>query len=141
MPTARKEEVEVGGEVAALIRRIARGGPAAETRPQSKAPVKPPSSQIEPAAARLLESLPPTLRLVALRGQFPRVLNRIAHAWHDPRNFAPLVESLLIDERGHRQGFPFEVINEITELREYYFTMVHPEARRGDGPGHFRGFR
>ncbi len=90
---------------------------------------------------RLLETLPPTLRLVALRGQFPRVLNGIADTWHSPESFAALIDSLLIDQRGQRQGFPFEVMTELTELREYYFSMVHPEARHAAGDTAVRGFR
>ena len=97
--------------------------------------------QLADPSIRLLETLPPTLRLVALRGQFPRVLNRIADAWHSPKAFMALIESLLLDERGKRQGFPFEVMNELTELREYYFAMVHPEARPGDVAERIRGFR
>lgn len=96
---------------------------------------------IDAAAIELLEGLPPALRLVGLRGQFPRVLNRIARAWPDPLAFAALMDSLMIDERGNREGFPFEVVKEVTELRRYYFSMVHPEwNHKLGGPGR-RGFR
>ncbi len=138
MPTTKPQIPEVRDEVAALISKIARGG----RDPETPAPVRTRGNPlIEEAAIRLLESLPPTLCLVALRGQFPRILNRIAHTWHDPRKFGALIASLLIDDRGQRQGFPFDVVNEITELREYYFTMVHPEARRAVGLANPRGFR
>jgi len=126
--------------VRSLIRRIARGG----RDPDESSPARPRqrrSRQLEAGAVRLLESLPPTLRLVALRGQFPRILNQLADAWHSPSSFDALTSSLLIDNRGQRQGFPFEVVTELTELREYYFAMVHPEARPPGGSAEFRGFR
>ena len=116
------------GAVKAMIRRIAREAQGQE----ESVPTRIRGGRARPisdGSIRLLESLPPTLRLVALRGQFPRVLNRIADAWHTPPAFAALIDSLMIDDRGQRQGFPFEVLNELTDLREFYFSMVHPEAR------------
>ncbi|MCL4746725.1 MAG: hypothetical protein KJZ83_15140 [Burkholderiaceae bacterium] len=114
--------------MAELIKRV--------TRSSRETPQSVPSSlraarapKIDDVAVELLESLPPALRLVGLRGQFPRILNRIAQAWPEPRSFAKLIDSLLIDDRGNREGFPFEVIKEITELRRYYFAMVHPQWR------------
>ena len=97
--------------------------------------------RIDDAAIELLERLPAALRLVGLRGQFPRLLNRIAHAWPEPLEFAALMDSLMIDDRGNREGFPFEVVKEITELRRYYFTMVRPEWHRKLGDAGPRGFR
>ncbi len=33
---------------------------------------------------------------------------------------------MMIDTRGGRQGFPFDVVTEFSELREYYDRYVHP---------------
>jgi hypothetical protein len=128
------------GAVQALIRRISR----LARSQQESIPTRIRgcgTRQLGDPSIRLLETLPPTLRLVALRGQFPRVLNRIADAWHSPKTFTALIDSLLLDERGKRQGFPFEVMSELTELREYYFAMVHPEAQPRDVAYRIRDFR
>jgi hypothetical protein len=130
----------IDGAVVALLRRIARG--AAQGFVSTPSRVRScRTRRLEERAVRLLETLPPELRMVALRGQYPRLLNRLAAAWHDPREFDRLIDELLIDDRPNRQGFPFEVVRELTELREYYFAMVRPEARRGPGSGPIRGFR
>jgi hypothetical protein len=140
MGTGTRESPEIEGAVKAIIRRISRmGRDPLESIPSRIRGQR--GRQLAAGSIRLLETLPPTLRLVALRGQFPRVLNRIADAWHSPASFAALIDSLLIDERGQRQGFPFEVMTEITELREYYFSMVHPDARHLSNANAVRGFR
>ena len=126
--------------MAELIARVAK--PAEKTPRSMPARVRAePPAKIDAATIELLEQLPPALRLVGLRGLFPRVLNRIARAWPDPLAFSALMDSLMIDERGNREGFPFEVVKEITELRRYYFTMVHPEWRAKLGDAGPRGFR
>lgn len=79
------------------------------------------------ATLRMLESLPSNLRMLHTRRDFPHVLTRIAASWIDPRYFHRVMQSLLIDDRGNRQGFPFAVMNELTELRSYYFTQVRPD--------------
>ena len=70
-------------------------------------------------ATQLLGVLPPEMRLVALRGEYPRILNHIAALWDEPRELDRYFESLMIDARGGRRGFPFRVIAEIAELRSY----------------------
>ena len=140
MQTSKPKDTQIDSVVRSLIRRIARGGrdpdPAVHALARGAR-----ARQLEAEAIGLLETLPPSLRLVALRGQFPRILHRLAQAWHAPRDFDELTRSLLIDDRGQRQGFPFEVVAELTELREYYFAMVHPEARPHSTAATFRGFR
>jgi hypothetical protein len=123
-----------------MLRRIARGAARGfETAPGRVRGC--PAGLLDNAAVRLLEGLPADLRLVALRGHYPRLLNRIAAAWSDPRRFDRLIDELLIDDRPNRQGFPFEVVRELTELREHYFATVQPGARRAAGTGGIRGFR
>ena len=53
------------------------------------------------------------------------MLNRIAAEWEVPRRILELMDELLIDRRGNRQGFPFESVLELTNLREYYQNEVH----------------
>lgn len=70
-------------------------------------------------AVRLLQVLPAEMRLVALRGEYPRILNHIAALWDEPKALARYFDSLLMDSRGGRGGFPFRVIAELAELRNY----------------------
>lgn len=128
MSLPRPKHNPIEGAVLALIRRIARGpAPGAGQRPVRPSGVD--DNRLDDAAVRLLERLPAQLRLVALRGLYPRLLNRLAAAWGDPAAFEAAVDSLLIDQRGGRQGFPFEVLAELTELREYHRSI------RPRGPG------
>lgn len=49
--------------------------------------------------------------------QYPRVANRIALCWPDPTLARHIFESLLVDKRGGRRGFPPEVQAELIALR------------------------
>lgn len=62
-------------------------------------------------------SLPPSLRPRELCERFPRVANALAEAWRDPPRRAALLDDLLLDRRGGRQGFPPEIRREIEQLR------------------------
>ena len=81
-------------------------------------------------AQRLFASLPYAYRLSITRQRFPHVLNRIAAEWEVPRRFLELMDELLIDRRGNRQGFPFESVLELTNLREYYLKYVPVGMRK-----------
>lgn len=89
----------------------------------------PPISTLSHRAEMLLASLPSGFRLHETRLLFPHVLDRIAAAWHDPKQLLRTIDECMLDERGGRQGFPFGVLREISALREHYFTQVHPELR------------
>lgn len=95
---------------------------AASDRPSSPEPLGIP-------AQRLFASLPYAYRLAATRQRFPHVLNRIATEWNAPSRFLGLMDDLLLDRRGGRQGFPFESVLELTNLREYYLNELHAGLR------------
>lgn len=84
---------------------------------------------IDIRAQRLFASLPYAFRLSITRQRFPHVLNRIAAEWEAPMRFLQLMEELLIDQRGQREGFPFETVLELTNLREYYLNEVRVGLR------------
>lgn len=133
MSIPRPKDDPIESAVAALIRRIARGyGPHDASAESMPARIRGrDEDRLGPAAIALLESLPPHLRLVTLRGQYPRLLNRVAGAWQDSASFEETIDSLIIDRRGGRQGFPFDVLLELTELREYRSAVRRPgRARR-----------
>lgn len=87
-------------------------------------------ARLEPRTLRLIQSLPIDLPMLHVRRDFPHVLNRLASVWHEPAAFNAAMRSLLVDERGTRQGFPFPVIDELIDLRRHYFLYVRPEAGR-----------
>jgi hypothetical protein len=52
--------------------------------------------------------------------QFPRIANVVARAWNDATEIQAVLDDLLIDRRGGRQGFPLDVTEELLVLRDYY---------------------
>lgn len=78
-------------------------------------------------AVRLVEAtrawahdLPAQHRPLAILRQFPHVANRLAATAQDAQSFIATVDSFLLDDRGGRQGFSFEVVVELTDLKAYY---------------------
>jgi hypothetical protein len=76
-----------------------------------------------------LESLPMSVRPVALADKYPRIANRFAQLWKQPRQCDKYFESLLVDERGGRQGFPQSIALELVTLKIHYQTVVFPVNR------------
>lgn len=85
--------------------------------------------RISPRALRLVEMLPRGFRLYETRLKYPHVVERLAEAWHDPRRFAREIDDLTLVDRPNRAGFPFPVLNELMNLRDHYFSEIHPEYR------------
>lgn len=94
---------------------------------QQKARYRRPVWVLEPRAIRLLDALPESLRLFQLRCHFPHVLNQLAARWHDAGQMQLLVQALLIDQRGNREGFPLDAQIELRDLADYYFSVVRPQ--------------
>lgn len=76
-----------------------------------------------------LEALPMSVRPVALADKYPRIANKLASLWKQPRQCDVYFESLLVDERGGRQGFPQSVALELVTLKTHYQTVVFPLNR------------
>jgi hypothetical protein len=76
-----------------------------------------PLDQILPATRRWVESLPASVQPIQTMRTYPRIANRIASAWRDPQTAQPVIDDLLIDRRGGRQGFPPAVKMELLRLR------------------------
>ena len=55
----------------------------------------------------------------ALEKGFPRVVDKILLMW-GAKEFPEFLSTLIIDTRGGRQGFPFEVIQELMFLQEIH---------------------
>ena len=73
-----------------------------------------------PVTIRWVAKLPAEVRPAAMLKQFPRIANVIARAWTDAAEIQAVVDDLLVDRRGGRQGFPLEVTEELLVLRDYY---------------------
>jgi hypothetical protein len=76
-----------------------------------------PLNQLLPATRRWLDSLPASSRPIEMVKTYPRIANRIALAWNDPKNAQEVMDDLLIDQRGGRQGFPPLEKMELLRLR------------------------
>ena len=76
-----------------------------------------------------LDALPLSVRPVTLAEKYPRIANRFALLWKQPRQCDAYFESLLVDERGGRKGFSQTVALELVTLKTHYQTVVYPVNR------------
>lgn len=76
---------------------------------------------IEPLRRTLIwfGDLPPEVQPFTLLRRYARVANLVAATWHDPKLFRTYMESLLVDRRGGRRGFPPNVRRELIALQKY----------------------
>lgn len=65
-----------------------------------------------------VDTLPASQRPLQLCSHYPRIANRLALCWPDPALTNRLFESLFLDQRGGRRGFPADVIAELVALRQ-----------------------
>jgi hypothetical protein len=70
-------------------------------------------------ARHWLRRLPSRRRPLRLCELHPRVANRIAWCWHDPALADQVLDDLLTDRRGGRQGFAAPVVRELQRLRDF----------------------
>lgn len=66
-----------------------------------------------------LRRLPAGRRPLQLCSQFPRVANLIAWNWRDPVLSHEVLDDLLADRRGGREGFPKAIATELRRLRDF----------------------
>jgi hypothetical protein len=99
---------------------------------EAKAKIKRTTSKValDRRSKIIIESLPKDIQPLSIAETFPHIMNLIASSWQEPKMFVQTLDELLIDDRGNRAGFPFTVIVELTNLREFYFSSVRPEARK-----------
>ena len=75
-----------------------------------------PLDHLLPGTQRWAESLPAASTPAHLVRMYPRVANRLAIAWQDPKAVQEVLEDVLVDRRGGRQGFPPSVQHELRRL-------------------------
>lgn len=83
--------------------------------------------RLNPISQRWLDSLPRRIRPLQLVERFPRLVNQIALCWRDHRLTDRVLASLIVDQRGGRQGFPPPVLAELMNLREYHADRSEDE--------------
>lgn len=67
-----------------------------------------------------------------LEAHYPRLMVRMIEGWSDPR-FAAEINHLIVDERGGRQGFPPEVMDELWFLHQVHQT-IHAQSETTSKP-------
>ena len=71
-----------------------------------------------------IASLPPAVRPMAAGAQYPRIVNRIGDLWGHCEYTRLYLQSLLVDRRRGRKGFPPVVECELRTLQQYYFEHL-----------------
>jgi hypothetical protein len=93
-----------------------------------------PYNEVLPATMRWMHRLPAEIQPVALMKRFPRLANVIARSWHDVGECQRVLDDLLTDRRGGRQGFPLEITEELLVLRDYFQGRYAHLPTPGDEP-------
>jgi len=88
--------------------------------------------ELEPETIVWLESLPESVRPMALSARFPHVANQICRVWASPLRFDACMLSLLLDDRGGRQGFPRIVASELAALSRHHATLAFEDPAASD---------
>ena len=79
---------------------------------------------LQQRTVRWLAKLPADVRPMATARQYPRIVNRIDDLWSQCEYTRLHFQSLLIDRREGRTGFPPEVRRELEALQHYYFVHL-----------------
>jgi hypothetical protein len=82
--------------------------------------------QLSPDAQRILAHLPPGVALVRSCTRYPQAVEKLLKHWRHPAEFRAALDAMVMDSRGGRQGFPFDIVSEFSALREYYDLHVSP---------------
>src|SRR5258708_39146456 len=101
----------------------------------SKRRHQPEKDDLELSAAGLtwLASIEQPARPIKLAAAFPRIVNRMAKLWKQPREMDRYFEERLADTPGNRKGFAPNILMELTTLKDYYKEKEFPPAQRDVG--------
>ena len=81
-------------------------------------------SRLRERTFKWLATLPATVRPMATARQYARIVNRIGDLWAHCEFTRLYFQSLLIDRRQGREGFPGVVRDELEVLQQYYFEHL-----------------
>lgn len=94
--------------------------------PQALARLPDCARQLSLDVQRILAALPPAVDLGRSCAQYPQAVEKLFRHWRNPREFRATIDAMVIDSRGGRRGFPFDIVREFSALREYYDLYVSP---------------
>ena len=89
----------------------------------------------EEVIADWLNQLPEHVRPYRLTDHYPRLAVRMAELWRKPLPLQDYLRSLVLDDRGGRQGFPEEIAGELLRLTSYVEEKIGPSYGVGFGRG------
>lgn len=124
-----------------LRRRFGRSAPvraAPEFQTTSMFTTEPEKAGLEPPVGitalskNWLASLPRHVRPVQLVLRHPRIVNQLALCWTDLDLTERVLSSLIVDQRGGRQGFTAAVLAELMNLQEFHADRSDPGGGRPD---------
>ena len=95
-----------------------------------RAPIQPNNQVLLDTTLRWLARLPKDVRPMVLAGRYPRIANDIADIWRRVARCEEYLDTLVVDRRGTREGFPPDVAHELNNLRGFY-AELHPDNRSG----------
>ena len=133
------EKVSVEEAGAAL-----RGEKVSEEKLDQRSPMAPHEMKLMPSTTAWIDSLPLECRPTALAEKYPRIANELSQLWNFRAKFKAKIFSYMIDDRGNRQGFPPDVLMNLTNLKSYFDIIGSsngsheesktniPAAQRGD---------
>ena len=84
-----------------------------------------PNEALSDEASAWMAELPEAVRPRQLALRYARLANRIAKLWQDPAGCSRLLDELMTDQRGGRQGFPLAIASELATLHEHYYKLHH----------------
>jgi len=87
-------------------------------------PIKPGDNVLRHRTIKWLATLPASIRPLRTGQLYPRIVNRISDLWSQCEYTRLHFQSLLIDRRGDREGFPSDVQAELEALQHYYFEHL-----------------
>jgi len=85
---------------------------------------QPNNNVLQERTVKWLAALPADVRPTATAQQYPRIINRIDDLWGRCEYTRLHFQSLLIDRRKGRKGFPPGVRRELEALQHYYFEYL-----------------
>ena len=98
--------------------------------PWMRARTQPDSDVLLNTTLTWLARLPKDVRPMVLAGRYPRIANKIADIWRRVARCEEYLDTLVVDHRGNRTGFPPDVAQELNNLRGFYGEL-HPANSLG----------
>jgi hypothetical protein len=85
--------------------------------------------RISRASTQWVLALPREIRPMELMRRYSRIANLLCDTWEDAESALHLLEDLVLDRRGGRQGFPRAVAVELQALRDHLQRRLRQSRR------------